>query len=201
MSWLERNWYACGLVAAVCLLLLVPLLFHSATTSLAIVYLQLPLYMLHQVEEHRGDAFRSFFNRRLGGGRELLTPRAVLVINLVGVWLVDLAALCLAAFVDVAWGLIAVYLAIVNGVLHAIAAVAFRQYNPGLVTGLVLFLGVGGWSLFTLASRSGAGPSVHVIALAVAIVEHIAIIVHVRRRRAGLDRLPPRRDRRTRARG
>jgi hypothetical protein len=52
---------------------------------LALIYLQLPLYKLHQLEEHAGDRFRRFVKHRLAGGKDALTPRATLVINVVGV--------------------------------------------------------------------------------------------------------------------
>lgn len=188
MTWLTRNWQYAGAVTAAVLLLLSPVWLRFAPFGLAIVCLQLPVYMLHQVEEHHHDAFRAFFNLRLGGGREALTPRAVLVINLVGVWLVDVIAIYLATFVDLSWGLVAVYLAVVNGLVHLGAGIAFREYNPGLISGLVLFLGFGGWSAVTVSSLSDASMSVHIVALLVAVGTHAAILVHVRRRLARLER-------------
>lgn len=56
MSWLERNWHYAGGVAAAILLILFPVWLRSTSLGLALVYLQLPLYMLHQIEEHHDDA-------------------------------------------------------------------------------------------------------------------------------------------------
>ena len=188
MTWLETYWYRAGAVAAVLLLALVPVWLRVGSTTLAIVYLQLPIYMIHQLEEHRGDAFRTFFNLRIASGRDALTPRAVLLINVVGVWLVDIVVIYLAAFVDLSWGSFAVALAIVNGIVHVGAAIILRRYNPGLMTGLVLFLGFGGWSLATISATSNAQPPMLVMAFLFAIGSHVAILVHVRRRLARLER-------------
>jgi hypothetical protein len=96
------------------------------------VFLQLPLYMLHQFEEQDNDRFRIFFNRTIGGGREVLSPGAVFIINVPGVWGVIAASFYLAAHAQIGYGLIAVYLTLVNGVVHIVTGTASRCYNPGL---------------------------------------------------------------------
>src|SRR5690606_6727990 len=131
----------------------------SAGPGLALVFLQLPVYMIHQWEEHAGDRFRRHANELIGGGREVLTPSAVFWINSAGVWGVDLAALYLAWAVAPPAGLVAGYLALVNAVLHGAPAVARRAYNPGLVTAVVLFLPLGGWCVATVGA--GAGFAAH----------------------------------------
>ena len=158
MGWLVGGWHwpTASLFTAGFLLLLAPAWFSVMGLALTLVYLQLPVYMLHQWEEHRGDRFRAYINRVIGGGREALTPTATFWINALGVWAVDLAALYLAGFVDLALGLVAVYLPLVNAVGHLGPAVARREYNPGLWTSAALFLPLGGWGLYEVAAASGA---------------------------------------------
>ena len=140
------------------------------------VWVQLPVYMIHQCEEHRGDRFRLWVNNRLGGGRELLTLRDVLVINLPGVWGVNAVSLLLAAFVQPGLGLIAVYLTLVNAVAHLAAAVRFRAPNPGLWTSIGLFIPAGIGGLLAI-NRAGEGDSaMHGVSLGTALVIHIAIV-------------------------
>jgi len=180
-EWLERNWMYAGAVCGVLLIALGPVLAAPLGPALLAVYAQLPAYMIHQVEEHHRDRFRLWFNATIGGGREALTPFAVLVINLAGVWAVDVAALYLARFVAPGLGLIAVYLTLVNAVVHVAGGVVQRRYNPGLVTAVVLFLPCAAWGLVAL---SGASAAEHVIGLACAVLVHLAIVAHVRRRLA-----------------
>lgn len=189
MGWLvgEWQWPAASLFAAGLLLLLVPVWLRVAGLALTLVYLQLPVYMLHQGEEHAGDRFRLYINRTLGGGREALTPIATFWINALGVWAVDLAALGLACFVDLSLGLIAAYLPLVNAIAHIGPAVARREYNPGLWTSLGLFLPLGGWCVYEVAAASGTTWVGHAIGIGVAVAVHVAIMVHVFRR---LSRLP-----------
>ncbi len=188
MGWLvgEWQWPAASLFAACLLLLLLPVWLRAAGLALALVYLQLPVYMLHQWEEHAGDRFRQYVNKTMAGGRKALTPSATFWINALGVWAVDLAALTLACFVNPALGLIAAYLPLVNAVGHIAPAVKRRSYNPGLWTSLVLFLPLGGWCVYEIAAISHAGWEWHALGIGVAVAVHAAIIIHVVRRLARL---------------
>jgi hypothetical protein len=176
LGWLLRQWQYAGFLTGIVLLLLLPLWASETGLVLALIYLQLPLYMLHQLEEHAGDRFRRFVNDRMAGGRDALTPRATLVINVV-----DLIALYLSFFVDPGFGLIALYLSVVNAIVHLVATVALRAYNPGLWTAILLFLPLGAWSLYVLTS-AGAGFGTHALGLIVAVAIHAMILAHVRRR-------------------
>ena len=138
--------------------------------------------MLHQVEEHSGDRFRRFVNTRIFGGREALTESAVLVINLPLVWGINLSALYAAALWGPGFGLVAPYAMLVNAVIHIIAGLRLRCYNPGLATSLALFLPLG---LCTLAVIGPVAPGYHVAGLGLAVLIHLVIIIcilrHVRR--------------------
>jgi hypothetical protein len=188
-GWLVRdwNWPAASLFTGGFLLLIAPAWFGVAGLPLTLVYLQLPIYQLHQWEEHAGDRFRQYINRTLAGGREALTPMATFWINSLGVWGIDLATLYLAT-IDLSLGLIAIYLPLVNAVAHIGPSVKRREYNPGLWTSLALFIPIGGFSLYVVAAASGATWIDHAIGIGVAIAVHAAIAIHVARRIARLSR-------------
>jgi hypothetical protein len=187
-AWIGVNWYYAGLTAAAFLLLMLPLLWTSWTLPLIVVFLQLPAYMVHQVEEHHQDCFRTFVNAHLAGGRDALTTPAVLVVNLLGVWGVDLAAIYLGYFLHVGLGLIAIYLALVNAVLHLAGSAVLRAYNPGVITALLLLLPLGGWGWWLLVRSEACTVWDHVFGLGIAIAIHLATILHVRYRTAKLSR-------------
>ena len=127
--WLYRHWVAGALCMGIFLLLLLPALTLSWHLPILLVYLQMPVYMLHQVEEHTNDSFREFVNRRVFGGVEALTPEAVLVINIPGVWGVTLLSLYAALFFGTGWGLTGIYLVVVNGLVHVIGAARAIQID------------------------------------------------------------------------
>jgi hypothetical protein len=186
-DWFLHNWMYAGFLAGLFLLAVAPVFAVAVGLPLLLVYLQLPVYMLHQLEEHYDDRFRKFVNDLLAGGREVLSTPAVVVINVVGVWVVILIALYLARFVGLGLGLIAIYLTLVNALVHVVGAAVQRRYNPGLATAVVLFLPVGIWGLMVVSASPGVTATDHVVGLAVAILVHVAIAVHIRQRLAALS--------------
>jgi len=189
LDWLVAKWqwpYA-ALFTSGFLCVLAPLVFRYAGVPLGLVYLQLPIYMLHQYEEHAGDRFRLWFNNMIGH-RDALTPIATFWINSLLVWLLDIVALYLACFVDLSLGLIAIYLPMLNACGHIVPAIVKRQYNPGLLTSVLVFLPVGVLSTYLVSRAAGCDLQDHLLALGVAIAVHGTIIAHVRRRISHLSR-------------
>jgi len=173
-------WVYGGALAGVLLLLLVPLLTGNWPLALVAVFLHLPAYMLHQLEEHDNDRFRQFVNTVVGKGREVLSPGAVFIVNVPGVWGVNALSIYLAAMVNIGFGLIAVYLVLVNALVHMIEGAALRRYNPGLGSGIFLFLPLGGITLWLIQQSGGGSILYHAIGLFSALAIHAAILVHVR---------------------
>lgn len=181
---LRDHWLIGALTGAPLLLAMAPVLQAALPAWLLWVFLQQPLYMMHQLEEHVDDRFRRFVNTKLAGGAEALTPAAVAVINIGGVWIVNALALLLAATHHPGWGLLAAYLTLVNGITHLGAAIALRAYNPGLVSGVVLFLPAGLVTLILVSAQPGVGILAHVGGLLAILILHAAIVLHVKRRAA-----------------
>ncbi|TDU00505.1 MULTISPECIES: HXXEE domain-containing protein [Azorhizobium] len=173
-SWLAKHWVAGAAFMAGALLLVLPGIVPDP--ALRLVYLASPLYMLHQIEEHAGDRFRTYVNDVVFGGVQALSVADVLVINLPGVWGINLLAFYAALAFGPGWGLAAAYLILVNGIAHVGMAVRFRGYNPGLVTGALAFIPFGVLSLLLIPAR----PVEHVVGLVISLVIHAAIIVRVK---------------------
>ncbi|MFY8215225.1 MAG: HXXEE domain-containing protein [Chthoniobacterales bacterium] len=182
-NWLVTRWNWPGAAAfcGVALLVISPVVWIGFGPAIFWVFVQLPFYMLHQLEEHAGDRFRMFANQVIGGGTEVLSRRATFVINSVGVWGVDLTAIYLAILVSPGWGLVAMYLPLVNSVMHVGQALLLRRYNPGLITAIVLFIPGATLGIFVVCSQVAVSWTMQISALATAIAIHALIIVHVKR--------------------
>ncbi len=182
---LSRHWLLAGMVTCAFLIALAPLVSEGSRPETFSIYLCLIAYMLHQYEEHRGDRFRAFVNLHIGGGKEVLTPLAVMIINVGGVWAVIMAALYAEREgLPAGLALVAPYLLLVNAAAHAGAFAVLRQYNPGLMTALLLLAPAGAWSLALLAPHGGGAIAQQGIGIGAAIAIHIAIVAHVRLRAA-----------------
>jgi uncharacterized membrane protein HdeD (DUF308 family) len=109
---LAENWVYGGFLAGILLVALTPLLAAHWPGWMLAVWLMLPLYMVHQLEEHDSDRFRRFVNERVGHGREVLSPRAVFLINVPGVWGVIAASLYLALLIGVFFLVSAIFVSV-----------------------------------------------------------------------------------------
>ena len=184
MARLFTRWVYGGFLAGIMILALMPLLAEIWSPAFTAIFLLLPVYMIHQYEEHDADRFRLYVNRTVGHGAEVLTPAAVFVINIGAVWLLDVVVIYLAWRVDLGLGLVAVYLMLINAVVHIVGALRSRSYNPGLVTAVVLFLPVGGYALWRIQASGAATTTDHVIGLVIGVAVHALIVVYAVRRRS-----------------
>lgn len=188
-AWLVDRWQwpAAALTASFFLIGILPVFYSVAGLALTLVFAQLPAYMLHQFEEHHDDCFCKYVNRLLAGGRTALSPMAAFWINSAGVWGIDLAGLFLARYVSLGLGLIAVDLALVNGVLHVLVAAIRREYNPGVWTSILIFFPLGAWTYAVLLG-AGATRTDQIVGLSVGILVHVGIVAYVRTRVALLGK-------------
>ena len=175
---LSRYWVYGGSLAGVLLLFLMPVIDAGWSLALMLVYLQMPIYMLHQLEEHDDDRFQHVINEMVGHGRDVLPHGAIFVIN-IGVWVVNLVSFALAMHDGIGWGLIGVYAMVVNAIVHIVDGVIKRTYNPGLVTAIVLFLPIGLGGLWAIAATGEATAMQQIVGLVIALGIHAAIIVYV----------------------
>ena len=186
-NWLASRWVACALFMGLALLAIVPILTASGPLPLLLIFLHAPAYMLHQVEEHGRDRFRTYVNKKIFGGVEALTTGAVLWINIPCVWGLTLAALYAAWLIAPGWGLMAPWLIIVNAITHIANAIKRREYNPGLLTSVFLFLPLGFITLHVItATREQT-----LFALGLSLLVHAMIVVTVFRHAKELRRLKP----------
>ena len=87
---LKTHWVAGAGFMAAALLSLVPILYRDWSIGLLLIFLHSPIYMIHQLEEHVNDRFRTFINEKVFGGRDALTTANVILVNVGYVWLGNL---------------------------------------------------------------------------------------------------------------
>jgi hypothetical protein len=171
-------------------LAMAPLLLLVLPAAIFLIFLHAPGYMIHQVEEHAGDRFRTFVNDRMFGGLDVLRSVDILVINLPLVWGLNAAALYVAFIWGEGFGLAAPYAMLVNAFAHVGASVKFKGYNPGLATSILVFVPLSVVTIWVI----GALPSVdlmhHAIGVVIALLVHILIVVHSASRHAALKVAP-----------
>lgn len=177
---IRKNWVYGGFLAGLMILALGPILLAGWDRAAVLAFLALPVYMLHQFEEHDDDRFHRFVVDAIGHGRDVLPTPSIFVINIVGVWALMVAVVWLMRRADPGFGVVAGYLLLVNAAVHVAAFGVLRRYNPGLVSGVVLFVPLG----LAILVTTPAGLGLHLFGLALIVGVHVAIVVRARGRMA-----------------
>ena len=178
---IAKNWVYGGALAGLVLLALVPLLWGVWPMPELAVFVGLPLYMLHQFEEHDDNRFGRFVTAHIGKGREVLGPGAIFVINIGLVWAWIVLVLYLTRFVAVGLGMLAVAPVFINALVHMAQAARMRMYNPGLVTAVVLLLPWSTWAGAVLIGTGAVSGLDYVWGLVAGIAIHGVIVAYVAR--------------------
>ncbi|MGA2534929.1 MAG: HXXEE domain-containing protein [Terracidiphilus sp.] len=176
---LIANWVYGGFLAGLLLLALTPVITHSWSQPVALTFLCLPIYMLHQYEEHDNGRFGRFVNDRICKGRNGLSPWVIFLVNIPLVWGVIGLSFALAATVDCGFGLISVYLVGVNAAIHIVTAIIYRTYNPGLLTAVFLFVPLAVFAFHSMQQAGIGTLPMHILGVAVTIAIHAALVIHV----------------------
>lgn len=190
-AWFVDNWSRVALPAAIVLLLSLPILQVADNRNLIVLYALLPLYMIHQFEEHSRGAFVADFNATVGKGYPVLNKVSALWINILLVWVLFLAVFASVRLGTTLFVFVPIYATLLNGLIHIGTTLAMRRYNPGLYTSLVLFLP---WSIFCLVFFSRLDPAAwrdNLIGVAGGILAHAIIMAYAMTRRRRLEAMSP----------
>jgi hypothetical protein len=101
------------------------------------------------------------------------------------VWGVDLAALYLAHYRNLAAGLLAPYLSIVNSLIHLGAALRTGRYNPGAWSAALLLLPAGLYSAVVITRAAPASARDHARAFLGGVLLHLVAILIILRNQQG----------------
>ena len=189
-NWLvtEWQWPKAALFCGVIVTLLLSAMLPKLGLMYFFIAMTLPMYMVHQFEEHYHNRFCLMLNEKIGKGKVVLTPKDVFWINSLWVWVVDLIAIALAFLVNPLIGLIPAYFMVLNGILHCLQAIRFRSSNPGLITSLLLFFPIGGYTIYLLSNLPDNCWQYQAAGMGVAVIGHAAILLQAGLRIRSLKR-------------
>jgi hypothetical protein len=117
--------------------------FFKPSEVLFWAYINIPLYLFHQTEEHFWPGgFKNFVNHVINDlpeGEENLTDIDIFWINILLVW-VAFIVFGLLARVNIGFGLLIIVFSIMNCLTHIVQGVRLKTWNPGLVMASLQFV-------------------------------------------------------------
>lgn len=183
LEYLYKNWAKIGGVA---LLFIVLLLFFNLKVAIGsyqwFFWLNLPLYMLHQVEEYvYPGGFKEELNKTLMKQTSPdypLTDRVAFYVNVIGIW-VGISLFNVLGYLSILFPLIMIVVGTFNPLIHIGSSLRFRRYNPGLVVSITLNLPMGIYVLYGVVSEGLISTSELILVICVGIVLHWLVLLPI----------------------
>lgn len=158
------------------------LLFLSKSNfALFLIWVQTPVYFLHQFEEYvYPGGFRQFFNVKALGSDDPNFPVTDAVSFWINVPLIFVAfpvSAILAGQVGLSKGIWTAYFSVINGLSH-VGMFAMHRYNPGFAVSVVVNIPVGLFTIGYFVSRDLISLNGHVAGFAVALALQVGLMVY-----------------------
>ncbi|HML06104.1 MAG TPA: HXXEE domain-containing protein [Methanobacterium sp.] len=185
IEWLYKNWAKLCLILSVIVTIIIFLVVKTDNMLLFLIWIQIPIYLLHQFEEHAWPGgFRKYVNLnifKVKNAEYPLSDLSVFWINIPIIWVL-MPIFAALSYLNLFFGLWIPYFAVLNSLTHVIAAIVKREYNPGLVVSLLLGIPVAGYALWLFYALISVPLIVTVISILVAVLMHLFLIIFIRKR-------------------
>jgi len=173
MKWLINNWFHSTIFLAIYSLLFIFLFILPKDFALFLIWLHVPVYLLHETEEFvfPGGFPEIMTEMFIGKGKEVpfAIKRAGFWINIPFIVLGFPFVATLATLYGVSYGLYVVYFTLVATLPHFIQVIRTKKiYNPGLGVSVFLNLPVSIYTLYYLNSNGLISSKANIIGFIIA---------------------------------
>jgi hypothetical protein len=181
-NWLYENWAKLSVFLAVLVTILIFVFIKPENFVLFLIWIQIPIYLLHQFEEHSRNGFKNYINQKVfqvPEGDFPLNDKNIFWINIPIIWILMPIFAGLSS-INLMWGLWIPYFAVFNSLSHVIFSIRNREYNPGIIVSLILGIPLGVYALFIFYSYINVPGIISIISIFFAILLHILIFAYIR---------------------
>jgi hypothetical protein len=174
-----RDWAKSCLPAAWFLLVILFSSFHQLNYVIFLIWLQVPIYLLHEFEEHVfPGGFKDFINGMLFKSKTPdfpLNSAGVFWINIPFIWIMFPLFAVLAQQYSPSLGVVLPCFALFNATTHIISGLVKRRYNPGLLVSVVLNYPTGIYTLYIMNQAGFADAAIIWAGFGFALLGHVAM--------------------------
>lgn len=182
VNWLYNNWAKLSLFLAIIVTVLIYIFINPSNILLFLIWMQLPVYLLHQFEEHNWNGFKNYVNRNVFKVKEgdfPLNDKIIFWVNIPIVWIL-IPIFSGLSHLNLMFGLWIPYFAVFNSLTHVIVSVRNREYNPGLLVSLILGIPVGIYALIIFYSYIQVPVLISALSIFFAILLHVIVFGFIR---------------------
>ncbi|KAA3663789.1 MAG: HXXEE domain-containing protein [Chloroflexi bacterium] len=179
ISWLADHWPKATLFLAVYTSILLYLFLYEQNFLLFLIWLQTPIYWIHQFEEYvYPGGFARFFNRRLLGSDQddwPVTKMFSLWINIPIIFVAFPVSAVLAGIFGLSWGIWTAYFSVLNALSHVGMFPRFG-YNPGFFVSILFNIPIGVYTIYLFLINDSITHGAHITGLVVALLVQAALM-------------------------
>ena len=180
MKWLYKNWAKLCIILSIIVAIIILLYVKTNNIILFLIWIQIPIYLLHQFEEHSWPGgFKRFVNKEIfnvENGEYPLNDKIIFWINVPIIWIL-MPIFAALSFYNLFFGLWIPIFAVFNSLTHVIGAIVKRKYNPGLFVSVVLGIPVAIYTLWLFYTLINIPLMVTLLSILVVLLLHLAIII------------------------
>ncbi len=185
INWMYKNWAKICIILSVVVTLIIFSVVKTSDVLLFLIWIQIPIYLLHQFEEHSWPGgFKKFFNKEIfhvEDGEYPLNDTNIFWINVPIIWIL-MPIFAALSYINLFFGLWIPYFAVFNSLTHVVAAIIKRKYNPGLFISLILGIPVATYTLWLFYTLINIPLIITILSLLSVLLLHLAIVVTAIRR-------------------
>jgi hypothetical protein len=184
VNWFYNNWAKLSLFLAIIVTVLIYIFIKPDNLLLFLIWIQLPIYLLHQFEEHNWNGFKNYVNRNVFKVKEddfPLNDKIIFWVNIPVVWILIPIFAGLSS-VNIMFGLWIPYFAVFNSLTHVIVSIRNQEYNPGLIVSLILGIPVGIYALIIFYSHITVPAIITILSIFFAILLHLILLGYIKMR-------------------
>jgi hypothetical protein len=182
VNWLYKNWAKLSVLLAIVLTIFIIIFIKLENIVLFLIWIQIPIYLLHQFEEHAWNGFKNYINVKVfkvQEGNFPLNEKNIFWINIPIIWILMPIFAGLSS-INIMFGLWIPYFAVFNSLSHVIFSIRNWEYNPGLIVSLILGIPVGTYTLIIFYTYITVPLIISIISIFFALLLHIMIFVYIR---------------------
>ena len=183
MTWLYKNWAKLSGLIALIITIIILIYVKLENLVLFLIWLQIPIYLLHQYEEHARNGFKYYINKKVfkvKEGEYPLNDENIFWINIPIIWIIMPIFAGLSSF-NLMFGLWIPYFAVFNSLSHVVFSLRNLEYNPGLIVSLLLGIPVGIYTLLIFYRYISVPLIISIISIFIALLLHLMIFGYIRR--------------------
>ncbi len=171
VDWLAEHWPKATFFLAIYTFVVLYLYLYEQNFLLFLIWLQTPIYWLHQFEEYvYPGGFAYFFNRKLlGSSRDdwPVTKMFSLWINIPIIFVAFPVSAALAGIYGLSWGIWTAYFSVLNALSH-LGMFSRFGYNPGFAISLLFNIPVGIYTIYVFFNNDAVTLTAHITGLVIA---------------------------------